>query len=91
MADQCDPTASCIVGGAGAGDDAGHDSSFAGFGDQSGGSISPIPARPSIGSAEADGAGVHEVRDIRSGDQESADPATWSPPDADRAVSIVVK
>jgi histidyl-tRNA synthetase len=33
------------------------------------------------GSGGSDGG--HEVKDIRSGDQVAADPATWSPPDAD--------
>ena len=30
-----------------------------------------------------DGAAVHEVKDIRSGDQVAADPATWEPPSQD--------
>jgi histidyl-tRNA synthetase len=28
-------------------------------------------------------AGAHEVKDIRSGEQVGADPATWTPPEAD--------
>ena len=46
---------------------------------------------PFVWFPEADGSGGHEVRDIRSGDQESADPATWSPPEEDLSVRILVK
>ena len=38
----------------------------------------------------ADG-GADEVRDIRSGDQVTADAATWSPPDEDLHTQVVVK
>lgn len=31
----------------------------------------------------------HQVKDIRSGDQADADPATWSPPEADRTPGVV--
>ncbi|MDN5668290.1 MAG: histidine--tRNA ligase [Renibacterium salmoninarum] len=34
--------------------------------------------------------GTHQVKDIRSGDQEAADPLNWMPPAADLAVSVVV-
>ena len=34
--------------------------------------------------------GTHQVKDIRSGDQEAADPLSWMPPAADLAVSVVV-
>ena len=34
--------------------------------------------------------GGHEVKDIRSGEQAAADPATWTPPEADRHPSVVV-
>ncbi len=33
--------------------------------------------------APQDGAAAHEVKDIRSGDQRAADPATWAPPEED--------
>ena len=33
--------------------------------------------------------GSHEVRDIRSGEQHRAEPATWSPPDVDLSPTIV--
>jgi histidyl-tRNA synthetase len=33
--------------------------------------------------------GGHEVRDIRSGDQGPADPATWAPPESDRLARVV--
>jgi histidyl-tRNA synthetase len=32
---------------------------------------------------------AHQVKDIRSGDQIKADPATWSPPEADLRPTIV--
>ena len=38
--------------------------------------------------AEA-GAPVHEVKDIRSGEQVAADPASWMPPAEDLHVQIV--
>jgi histidyl-tRNA synthetase len=38
-----------------------------------------------------DAGGVHQVKDIRSGDQVDADPATWSPPPADLRPSILSK
>lgn len=34
------------------------------------------------------GDGSHEVKDIRSGDQEPADPASWTPPPADQRVTV---
>ena len=34
------------------------------------------------------GEGTHEVKDIRSGDQQPADPATWTPPAEDLQVSV---
>jgi histidyl-tRNA synthetase len=37
------------------------------------------------------GSGSGEVRDIRSGEQSPADLATWTPPDADLTVGIVVR
>jgi histidyl-tRNA synthetase len=33
--------------------------------------------------------GGHEVRDIRSGEQTAADPATWEPPAGDRYPGLV--
>jgi histidyl-tRNA synthetase len=33
----------------------------------------------------------HEVKDIRSGEQVAADPATWTPPAADLHPSVVVR
>ncbi len=33
--------------------------------------------------------GAHQVKDIRSGEQVDADPATWSPPDQDRRPRVV--
>jgi histidyl-tRNA synthetase len=33
--------------------------------------------------------GTHEVKDIRSGDQVAADPATWTPPDVDVRPHVV--
>ncbi|HVS67690.1 MAG TPA: histidine--tRNA ligase [Mycobacteriales bacterium] len=33
--------------------------------------------------------GTHEVRDIRTGEQANADPASWSPPDADLRPSLI--
>jgi histidyl-tRNA synthetase len=42
------------------------------------------------GERDSDGhAEVGEVKDIRSGDQAAADPATWSPPDTDRDPGLV--
>jgi histidyl-tRNA synthetase len=32
--------------------------------------------------------GSHAVRDIRSGEQASVDPASWSPPDADLVIGV---
>jgi histidyl-tRNA synthetase len=37
----------------------------------------------------AGGAGGHEVKDIRTGEQVAADPATWTPPAADLRPSVV--
>ena len=37
-----------------------------------------------------DADGVHSVKDIRSGDQVTADPATWSPPQEDLRPSVVL-
>jgi histidyl-tRNA synthetase len=42
---------------------------------------------PFVWFLQADGA--HEVKDIRSGDQIAADPAAWTPPDADLRPTIV--
>jgi histidyl-tRNA synthetase len=36
-------------------------------------------------------AGDHEVKDIRSGDQTPADPATWTPPPEDLRPTMVSK
>jgi histidyl-tRNA synthetase len=33
--------------------------------------------------------GSHEVKDIRSGEQQPADPGTWSPPEQDLAPGVV--
>ncbi len=33
--------------------------------------------------------GSHQVKDIRSGDQESADPTAWTPPDTDLAPTVI--
>ena len=33
--------------------------------------------------------GAHEVKDIRSGEQVAADPATWTPPDEDLRPQVV--
>jgi histidyl-tRNA synthetase len=33
----------------------------------------------------------HQVKDIRSGDQVDADPATWTPPTVDLRPQVVVK
>ena len=44
---------------------------------------------PFVWFPEAEGSGVHEVRDIRTGDQEQADAGSWSPPDDDLHVRIV--
>ena len=35
--------------------------------------------------------GGHEVKDIRSGDQASADPDTWSPPEEDLRPQVSIK
>ncbi|HWJ65441.1 MAG TPA: histidine--tRNA ligase [Nocardioides sp.] len=40
-------------------------------------------------STSADGDTVHEVKDIRSGDQVAADPATWQPPTEDLRPQVV--
>ena len=43
-----------------------------------------FPARPGPGEGDGAGAGVgHQVKDIRSGEQVDADPASWSPPRED--------
>ncbi|KAA9395107.1 histidine--tRNA ligase [Kocuria coralli] len=39
-------------------------------------------------SVAEDGTVVHEVKDIRSGEQAPADPATWTPPQEDLTVSV---
>jgi histidyl-tRNA synthetase len=39
----------------------------------------------------ATGETAHEVKDIRSGDQVVADPATWTPPQADLRPQVIVK
>jgi histidyl-tRNA synthetase len=38
--------------------------------------------------ADQNGAGGHEVKDIRSGEQVGADPATWKPPTEDLTPSV---
>ncbi len=43
---------------------------------------------PFVWFAQADGS--HQVKDIRSGDQEDADPTVWTPPEADGRAHIVV-
>ena len=40
-------------------------------------------------SSDESGAPVHEVKDIRSGEQVAADPASWMPPAEDLHVQIV--
>lgn len=42
---------------------------------------------PFVWFTQADG--THQVKDIRSGDQEAADPATWTPPPADLRAQVV--
>ena len=39
----------------------------------------------------ASGESTHEVKDIRSGDQVTADPATWTPPQADLRPQVIVE
>ena len=41
--------------------------------------------------ADGPGADGHEVKDIRTGEQVSADPATWTPPTEDLTPSVVTK
>jgi histidyl-tRNA synthetase len=41
--------------------------------------------------ADGHGAAGHEVKDIRTGEQVSADPATWTPPTEDLTPSVVTK
>ena len=40
-------------------------------------------------SSDESGAPIHEVKDIRSGEQVAADPASWMPPAEDLHVQIV--
>ncbi len=47
------------------------------------------PAPAAADPADAAGPRGHEVRDLRSGDQVPADPATWTPPAADRFPRLV--
>lgn len=44
---------------------------------------------PFVWFTQADGS--HQVKDIRSGDQVEADPATWTPPEADLRPQVVTK
>jgi len=39
----------------------------------------------------ADGQGAHEVKDIRSGEQVAADPATWTPPIEDLRPQVILR
>jgi histidyl-tRNA synthetase len=39
----------------------------------------------------ATGDGGHEVKDIRSGEQVAADPAGWTPPQADLRPQVIVE
>jgi histidyl-tRNA synthetase len=41
--------------------------------------------------AGADGQGAHEVKDIRSGEQVAADPATWTPPIEDLRPQVILR
>ncbi len=47
----------------------------------------PAPADPAVGENDADPG--HQVKDIRSGDQQPADPASWTPPESDLTPRIV--